>query len=98
MHSEQLNAAAIRKQGGYSQLVEALDHYTNSGWTAHVFPCVVGVWGLINPPQIYALLEFLEIHGKSMKVTAHQTILGTLGLGKSALLHAPGAVLWSIWQ
>ena len=45
VHPEQLTAAAIQKQDLYSQLVKALDHYTDSGWTVHVFQLVVGTRG-----------------------------------------------------
>ena len=78
MHPKQLTAAAIRKQDGYSPLVEALDHYTNSGWTVHVFPWVVGVRGLINPAHIYALLEFLEIPGKCKKPAVELKVLASV--------------------
>ncbi len=78
MHPEQLTAAAIPKQDGYSQLVEALDpvdHYTDSCWTVHVFPWVVGTLSLIDPSHIHPLLEILEIPGKYRKLTVEQTVL-----------------------
>ena len=78
VHLMQLTSAAIRKQDGYSLLVEALDHYTNSGWTAHVFPLVVSIRGLIDQPHIYALLEFLEIPGKCRKLAVEWTALASV--------------------
>ena len=78
MHPTQLTVAAIRKQDGYSPLEEALDHYTNSGWTAQVFPWVVGVRGLIDTTHIYALLEFLEIPGKCRKLAVKRTVLASV--------------------
>ncbi len=41
MSPEQLPEAAIRKQDGYSPLVEALAHYTDSRWIVYVSPWVV---------------------------------------------------------
>ena len=78
MHPSQLTAAAVRKQDGYSPLLAALVHYTDRGWTAHVFPWVVGVRGLINPSHIYALLEFLEILSKCRKLAVEQTVLASV--------------------
>ena len=75
VHPTQLLAAAIRKQEGYRPLEEALDHYTNSGWTVHIFPWVVGVRGLIDPAHIYALLAFLEIPGQCRKLAVEQSVL-----------------------
>ncbi len=66
MYSVQLPAAAIRKQEGYSPLVEALAHYTDSGWIVYVSPWVVGTRGLIDPSHIH-LLDFLECPGKCKK-------------------------------
>jgi hypothetical protein len=60
VHPEQLKAAAIRKQEGYAALVSALCHYIAEGWTVQVFPCVVGIRGLIDPSLIVSLLTFLE--------------------------------------
>jgi len=78
VHPAQLTAAAIRKQDGYSPLVEALDHYTGSGWTVHVFPWVVGTRGLIDPSHIHALLDFLEIPGKCRKLAVERTVLASV--------------------
>ncbi len=62
VHSEQLIAAAVRNQDGYSPLTEALIYYTDRGWTVHVFQWMFGVGrGLLDPTHIYALLNFLEI-------------------------------------
>jgi hypothetical protein len=41
VHPNQLKAAAIHKQEGYQPLLSALHHYTERGWTVHIFPWVV---------------------------------------------------------
>jgi hypothetical protein len=75
---EQLPAAAIRKQDGYSPLVEALAHYTDSGWIVHVFPWVVGTRGLIDPSHVHALLDFLELPGQCKKPAVEQTVVASV--------------------
>ncbi len=60
VHPEQLKAAAIRKQGGYTPLIAALCHYIDEGWTVQVFPWVVKIRGLIDPSLIVSILTFLD--------------------------------------
>jgi len=61
VHEDQLEIAATLKQNGYRPLICALDSYAKQGWVIHVFPWVVGIRGLLHPPHICALLQFLEV-------------------------------------
>jgi hypothetical protein len=49
VHPDQLKAAAIRKHERYRPLLSAPCHYTERGWTVHIFPWVVGIRGLLDP-------------------------------------------------
>jgi hypothetical protein len=59
VHAAQLLAAAMRKQQTYGPLQEALGQYTEHGWAVHVFPCLVGLRGLIDPFHIESNLRFM---------------------------------------
>jgi hypothetical protein len=84
VHKEQLHAAALRKQEGYSPLIYALDYYINQGWTVTipVFPFVVGIRpiirGLIPLPHIHALLKFLDAPRKYWSTTVESTVLASV--------------------
>ena len=52
--------------------------FPDRGWTAHVFPWMVGVRGLIDLSHIYALLEFPEIPSKCRKLAVEQTVLASV--------------------
>ena len=86
MHPKQLSAGsagAIRKQNRYSPLVEALDHYTSSGWTVHVLPWVVGVRCIINPHHIYGIICPSKIPDKCRKFAIKLTHLARLASVKA---------------
>jgi hypothetical protein len=72
------NAAAIEEQQKNSILVGALTNYVENGWAVHVFPWVVGIRGLLDPHQINALLEFLEIHKRHWQTAAERTVLASV--------------------
>jgi hypothetical protein len=78
VYEDQLEAAANLKQGGYSPLLRALDFYTKQGWVIHVFPWVVGnlgISGLLHPPHICALLQFLEVPHQHWPLAVESTVL-----------------------
>ena len=78
VHPAQLLAAAIRKQKVYLPLQEALRHYSDHGWTIHVFPWVVGIRGLIDPSHVHALLKFLEIPTQHWRTAVERTVLASV--------------------
>ncbi len=78
VHPAQLLAAAIRKQKVYLPLQEALRHYSDHGWTIHVFPWVVGIRGLIDPSHVHALLKFLEIPTQHWQTAVERTVLASV--------------------
>ncbi len=74
-YRDQLEAAAVLKQDGYSPLLHALDFYTKQGWVIHVFPWVVGISGLLHPPHICAALRFLEVPHQHWPLAVESTVL-----------------------
>jgi ribonuclease HI len=78
VHPDQLKAAAIRKQEGYRPLLSALHHYTDQGWTVHIFPWVVGIRGLIDPSCIVSLFTFLDVPRKHHKTAIERTVLASV--------------------
>jgi hypothetical protein len=75
VHEDQLKAAAILKQNGYQPRICALDFYIQQRWVMHVFPWVVGIRGLVHPPHICALLQFLEVPRKHWLSIVESTVL-----------------------
>ena len=98
VHPERLKAAAelpfVSTEDGCSLQVEALEHYTDSRWTVHVFHGVVSIGVLADPAHIYAFLDFLDIPRKHRKLQLNNCP----GLGTSILLHAPSALRKLIWS
>ena len=78
MHQAQLLAAAIRKQQTYQPLVEGLSYYTKQGWVEHVFPLVVGIWGMIDSSHVESLLKFLDIPRKHWHVAIEKIALASV--------------------
>jgi hypothetical protein len=78
VHPDQLKAAAIRKQEGYRPLLSALHHYTDQGWTVHIFPWVVGIRGLIDPSCIVSFFTFLDVSRKHHKTAIERTVLASV--------------------
>jgi hypothetical protein len=80
VHREQLHAAALHtsKQELHSPLIYALDYYISQGWKIHVFPLVVGIWGLIHLPHILALLKCLDTPQKHWSTTIASTVLASV--------------------
>ena len=77
--------------------MEALDYYTNRGWTVHVSTWVVGIQGLIDPPHIHALLDFLDIPCKLRKLAVEQTVLARPASVKVLYSLAPSALWEPVW-
>jgi hypothetical protein len=78
VHEDQLKTAAPLKQDGYSPLIRALDFYSKQGWIMHVFSWVVVISGLLHPPHIYALLQFLEVPHKHWFTVVSGTVLDSV--------------------
>ena len=78
VHPAQLLAAAVRKQQSYGPLQEALGHYTEQGWSVHVFPWVVGMRGLIDPFHIESLLKFLCVQQPQWQTAVERTVLASV--------------------
>jgi hypothetical protein len=68
VHREQLHAAALRKQEGYSPLIYALDYYISQGCRG----------GRIHLPHIPALLNFLDTPQKYWSATIASTVLASV--------------------
>ena len=78
VHEDQLKAAALLKQNRYQPLIGALEFYVQQGWVVHVFPWVVGIRGLVHPPHICALLQFLEVPRKHWLPIVESTVLASV--------------------
>jgi len=74
----QLQAAAIRKQQAYEPLVECLSYYSEQGWVVHVFPLIVGIWGMIDSYHVQSLMKFLDIQRKHWQNVIEQTALASV--------------------
>jgi len=78
VHPAQLLTAAIRKQQTYLPLLDALSHYSEQGWTIHVFPWAVGIRGMIKPMHVHSLMKFAGIHHKHWTTAVESTVLASV--------------------
>ncbi len=58
--------------------MEGLSYYNELGWVVHVFPLVVGIWGMIESSHVESLLKFLDIQRKHWLVAIEQTALASV--------------------
>jgi hypothetical protein len=78
VHQAQQLVAAIRKQQTYQPLVDGLSYYTEQGWVVHVFPWVVGIWGMIDSSHMDSHLKFLGNERKHWQVAVERTALASV--------------------
>ncbi len=45
----------------------------------HVFPLIVGIWGMIDSSHVQSLLKFLDIQRKHWQIVIEQTALASVG-------------------
>ena len=74
----QLQAAHDRKMNTYGPLVEALGHYSDSGWSVKILPWVVGARGLVQEQAMHHALEYLEVPKTSWRPIIEDTVLASV--------------------
>jgi len=74
----QLQAAYERKINTYSPLVEALGHYSDSGWSVKILPWVVGARGLVQEKAMAQALEYLEVPKAVWRSIIEDTVLASI--------------------
>jgi ribonuclease HI len=74
----QLQAAYDRKMNTYGPLVEALGHYSDSGWSVKILPWVVGARGLVQEQAMHHALEYLEVPKTSWRPIIEDTVLASV--------------------
>ena len=87
VHPAKLLTAAIRKQQKYLPLLDALSHYSEQGWTIHVFPWAVGIRGMIKPMHVH------EICGDSPQTLENSSGAHCSGICPSVPF-PPQSMLW----
>jgi ribonuclease HI len=76
--SGQLQAAYERKRNLYGPLVEALGHYSDSGWSVKILPWVVGARGLVLEQAMHHALEYLEVPKTFWRPIIEDTVLASI--------------------
>ena len=74
----QLQAAYERKLSVYSPLVDALGHYSDSGWSVQILPWVVGARGLVQERYMHHALKYLEVPKKVWRPIIEETVLASI--------------------
>jgi hypothetical protein len=74
----QLQAAYERKMNLYGPLVDALGHYSDSGWSVKILPWVVGARGLVQERTMHHALEYLEVPKQSWRPIIEDTVLASI--------------------
>jgi hypothetical protein len=74
----QLQAAYERKMNLYGPLVEALGHYSDSGWSVKILPWVVGARGLVQERVMHHALEYLEVPKTFWRPIIEDTVLASI--------------------
>jgi len=74
----QLQAAYERKINTYGPLVEALGHYSDSGWSVKILPWVVGARGLVQEKAMAQALEYLEVPKTVWRSIIEDTVLASV--------------------
>ena len=69
---------AERKINTYSPLVEALGHYSDSGWSVKILPWVVGARGLVQEKAMAHALEYLEVPKAVWSPIIEDTVLASI--------------------
>ena len=62
----------------YGPLVEALGHYSDSGWSVKILPWVVGAWGLVLERAKHHALEYIEVPKSFWRPKIEDTVLASI--------------------
>ena len=74
----QLQAAYERKMNLYGPLVEALGHYSDSGWSVKILPWVVGARGLVLERAMHHALEYIDVPKTFWRPIIEDTVLASI--------------------